>query len=60
MEANKILKEQRDTAEMENKVVENKQTNYENGIMTRIREAKELKENRTTSPLGIHLIAIRR
>lgn len=48
MEANKILKEQRDTAEMENKVVESKQTNYENGIMTRIREAKELKENRRT------------
>lgn len=58
----KKLKQQRETTKIENKAVERKQRNYENGIW-RTREAKELKQGReqdTSCPLGIHLAAIRR
>lgn len=54
------MKQQRDTTEITNKVVESKQINYENGIQTRTRQAKELKQGKRTKRHHFNLIAIRR
>lgn len=46
METKKIFKQSRDVTEIENKAVERKLINYENGIQKRIRKAKELKQRK--------------
>lgn len=48
METKKIFKQSRDVTEIENKAVERKLINYENGIQKRIRKAKELKQRKIT------------